>query len=222
LPLKASERSDRPGFFRITGTVHFPDGTKQSVRQAAQSRSKKLAKEEAVALEAEKLRTAWHGERKASRSFAEAVLSYLEAAPRSKAIGAQLQKISMALGDVPISAVTQDALLGEKGIKKTLLRPDPSPATVARHIIVPVRVVLNHAADQGWCDAPRMKTPKQPEGRVVYLLPSEANRLVMAAAFEAAHHIPSLHRLAAERGARTRLARCRPRRRPFDLLAESD
>lgn len=45
-----------------------------------------------------------------------------------------------------------------------------------------MRAVLNHAADQGWCDPPRLKTPKQPEGRVVYLLPSEAKRLVLAAA----------------------------------------
>lgn len=63
---------------------------------------------------------------------------------------------------------------------KKVLRPNPSPATVTRHLIIPVRAVLNHAADRGWCDPPRMKTPKQPEGRVVFLFPSEAKRLVLA------------------------------------------
>jgi integrase len=41
---------------------------------------------------------------------------------------------------------------------------------------------LRHAADRGWCDTPRIATPKTPGGRTRYLLPDQAERLIDMAA----------------------------------------
>jgi integrase len=46
-----------------------------------------------------------------------------------------------------------------------------------------LRAILRCAADEGWCDLPRIKTPKKAAaGRTEYLLPDEAERLIVAAA----------------------------------------
>jgi integrase len=50
-----------------------------------------------------------------------------------------------------------------------------------RGIIVPVRAVMRLAADEGWCDAPRLRAPKRQEGRTLYLLPDGAEALLAAA-----------------------------------------
>ena len=73
MPLSVVRRKST-GALTIAGTV---------AGRRVQSNDPKLAAEEAAALEADLLRTAWHGERRGSRTFAEAALSYLEAAPRS-------------------------------------------------------------------------------------------------------------------------------------------
>jgi hypothetical protein len=72
MPLTVVRRKSS-GALTITGTV-----AGRRIRRRAQSDDPKLAEEEAAALEAELLRTAWHGERRGSRTFAEAALSYLE------------------------------------------------------------------------------------------------------------------------------------------------
>src|SRR5215469_9639059 len=103
MPLTVIRRKST-GALTITGTVA---GTR--VRRRAASDEPKLAAEEAAALEAEILRTAWHGERRGSRTFAEAALSYLEAAPRSEHTRAYVRRILRALGDITIGQVDQDA-----------------------------------------------------------------------------------------------------------------
>jgi len=57
-----------------------------------------------------------------------------------------------------------------------LLPTDASPSSYARHIVTPLRAVLNYAADLGWCNPPRLKA------RTRFLLPAEAERLIAAAA----------------------------------------
>jgi integrase len=84
-----------------------------------------------------------------------------------------------ALGDVTLAEVNQLAIAKAK---RVMLSPDASPATFSRSVIVPIRAVLMHASENGWCDAPRLRAPRQPEGRVNYLLPSEAEKLLDAAA----------------------------------------
>lgn len=178
MPLTVTRRKDT-GALTITGRVNYPDGSQLRVRQRAQSNDRHLAEEEAVALEARLLREAWHGERRGVRSFAEAVNSYLAAAPRATGDKARLNRILRALGDVTLAAVDQAAVDRVRG---RMLAPDASPATVRRGVIAPIRAVLRHASRRGWCDPPAFEIPRQPAGRTLYLLPHEAELLVAAAA----------------------------------------
>jgi hypothetical protein len=63
-----------------------------------------------------------------------------------------------------------------------VLRPGAGPATYLREIVTPLRAVLRHASERGWCDAPTIKAPKTTEGRTRYLSPAEAGQLIAAAA----------------------------------------
>ena len=96
-------RRKSTGALTITGTV-----AGRRVRRRAQSDDPKLAAEEAAALEAKILRTAWHGERRGSRGFSEAVISYIDATRPSTGERRRLQRILLALGaDLPLSEVDQ-------------------------------------------------------------------------------------------------------------------
>lgn len=149
------------------------------VRRRAQSNDAKLARKEAAVLETELLHDAWHGERRGVRSFAEAALSYIEAAPRSPRIKAQIGRLLRALGDVKLGQVNQQTATD---LKRRMLRPEPTAATYVREVIMPLRAILNHAHKLDWCEVPHFTVPRTPQGRTLYLLPGEVDSLIAAAA----------------------------------------
>src|SRR6266436_5087897 len=100
MPLTVSRRKDRDNALTITGRIELPDGSRVRVRTRAKSDRLALAREEAAAIETKILRDAWHGQRRGTRSFAEAVTSYLTAAPRAIGDEKRLKRIMLALGDV--------------------------------------------------------------------------------------------------------------------------
>src|SRR5215472_17089883 len=102
MPLTVVRRKST-GALTITGTVA---GTR--VRRRAQSDAPKLAAEEAATIETDLLRTAWHGERRCSRTFAEAAPSYIEAEPRSENTKARVRRLLVVLGTVTLAEVDQD------------------------------------------------------------------------------------------------------------------
>jgi integrase len=171
--LRVTRRSDT-GALTIVGTV-----AGQRIRKRAQSNDRRLAEEEAAALEAAILRTEWHGERRGARSFSQAVMSYLDSAPRAPGTKRLLNRLLRAIGDVPLSAVDQGMVIRAR---RSMLAGNPAPATIVRNVIVPLRAVLLHAHRLGWCDAPAFEISRAPEGRTRYLFPSEASRLLEAAA----------------------------------------
>lgn len=171
--LRVIARKDT-GSLTIVGTVNG-----QRIRKRAETNDRKLADEEASAIEAEILRTAWHGERRGTRTFGEAVISYIEAEARPNGTKRLLNRLLRAVGDVPLAAINQTTI-GK--VRRIMLRTDASPATIRRGIIVPLRAVMRHAHRLGWCDAPLFEVPRQPGGRTRYLLPDEAARLLDAAA----------------------------------------
>lgn len=171
--LKVIIRKDT-GSLTISGTV-----AGQQIRRRAQSDVRRLAEEEAAALEGQLLKTAWHGERRGARSFAEAVDSYLDATVRPYGSQRFLTRIMRALGDVTLAEVDLAAVAK---VKRIMLSSDAAASTFARSVLAPIRAVMMHASDLGWCDPPRLRAPRQPEGRTQYLLPSEATALVGAAA----------------------------------------
>jgi len=160
--------------FTITGVVA---GVR--VRRRAQSNDAKLARKEAALLEAEILSIPWHGERRGVRSFSEAALSYLEAAPRSENQKARVKRLLLALGDPPLGQVNQEKAIE---LKRKMLRQGATPRTYVAEVITPLRAILHHAHRQGWCDMPYFEVPKAIPGRTLYLLPDEAERLIAAAA----------------------------------------
>lgn len=178
MPLKVTQRKDR-GTLQIEGWIEFPDGSRQRIRKTPESKDLKLAREEAAALEARLLRESWHGERRGSRPFAEAVGGYLAAAQRDQAEEDRLIRIITTLGNVALSAVDQDAV---NMLRKKMFTRPPADATVIREVITPIRAVLRYAHRRGWCDPPKFEIPKQPEGRTDYMLPAEVKKLIMAAA----------------------------------------
>lgn len=160
--------------FTIVGTV-----AEERVRKRASSSDPKLALEEARLIEAELLRTGWHGERRGNRPFAEAALSYLEAAPRSENQKTRVKRLLLALGDPKHGQVNQQTAIT---LKKKMLRPGATARTYVAEVIMPLRAILHHAHKQCWCDMPYFEVPKATPGRTLYLLPHEAERLIAAAA----------------------------------------
>lgn len=171
--LRVIRRQDT-GSLTIVGSV-----AGQRIRKRATSNDRRLAEEEAAAIEAAILRAAWHGERRGSRSFGEAVISYIDSQPRADGTKRLLNRLLRAVGDVPLSTIDQSTV---GRTRRVMLAGDASPATIRRGVIVPLRAVLRHAHRLGWCDMPAFEIPRQPAGRTRYLLPSEADQLLDAAA----------------------------------------
>jgi len=176
MPLKIVRRKDT-GSLTIEGTIKLPDGSRQRVRARSQSDELALAREEATALEANILRDAWHGKRRGARSFSAAVIAYLESEPRSASTKRRLHRLLKVIGDVPLSEIGQESVIRARQAMQIT-----SPATIRRGIITPLRSVMNCAMRLRWCDPVHFEIPREPPGRTRYLLPSEANRLIAAAA----------------------------------------
>jgi integrase len=179
MALRIIERQDRPGTYQIVGTIHFPDRSKKQVRRTAQSRNRRLAQEEASALEADLLRTGWHGEKRGSRRYADTLELYLKQEERSPGDIARHLKISAALGDVALPEVDQTAAIR---IATKVLRSGASSSTFRRGVITPMRSVMNFAADLKWCERVKFMMPRERQGRTEFFLPSEVRKLVEAAA----------------------------------------
>lgn len=122
---------------------------------------------------AEIIKRSIHGD-SATRTFAEAALSYMEAGGERK----HLAPILKLLGRKSLASVTQ-ATIDETAHK---LKPRAGPATQNRHVYTPIAAVLHHAARKRWCDKPTIARPKEPRGRVRWITPEEADQLTAAAA----------------------------------------
>jgi hypothetical protein len=191
VPLRIVRRKSS-GSLTISGTLKLGSGRTVRIERRAATNNLRLAEEEARVLEASMLRTDWHGERKGTRSFAEAMLAYFEAEPRSAATKARYHRVLRALGDDrPLSEIGQDTVTE---LRAKLMRPDASSSTVTREIINPIRATMRLAAARKWAEPVEFTVPKEREGRTLYLLPDEAERLIGAGvAPEAAPHLPRLH-----------------------------
>ena len=133
MPLDVRRRPGREGWW-ITGTV-TPAGAAQGVRirRRAGSDDKRLADEEAIALEASILRDHHLGRRPAARGWGEAVASYTQADPRAAGELRRLIRLTKHLGDTPLDRLGQEAVDRARG---SLLRPGASTATALREVVV--------------------------------------------------------------------------------------
>jgi integrase len=79
-------------------------------------------------------------------------------------------------GGKPLSEIGQ----AEIDRAARLLYPGAKPATVNRQVYTPVSAILRHAHKRGLCDLSELERPKQPKGKVRWLRPEEAERLIAA------------------------------------------
>src|SRR5215471_6833498 len=152
MPIRIYRRKGSP-YWQIDVTVRG-----QRIRTSAQTADRGLAREKAAKIEGDLFRTAWHGERRGSRSFAEAVVSYVQAAPRSKNQRARIYRLLPLVGDLPLGQIDQQKAIE---LKAKMLRADAAPGTYTRAIVMPLRATLHHAHKLGWCDPPHIIAPPE-------------------------------------------------------------
>ncbi|MCL2430174.1 MAG: site-specific integrase [Alphaproteobacteria bacterium] len=110
--------------------------------------------------------------RRATATFAQAVLSYLEHGGSKRF----LELVIEHFGTTPLVKIDQDAI--DRGARK--LYPNASGATRNRQFYTPVSAVMTHAARRGWCPRLLLDRPASSKERVRWLTPEEAERLIEA------------------------------------------
>lgn len=166
-------RPGRPGFY-IRGTIR---GT--SVFESAGTDDRQLAEEYRATRAAQLYRGAIHGTR-APVTFAAAVVSYMEAEARGRAVKNAVAKLLKQFGPgALVHDIDQEAI---DRAAKAICRSGSKPATILRQVIVPTRAILTHAHERGWCDRPAIKAPRVKAGRRTdWMTPAEAEGMIAAA-----------------------------------------
>src|SRR5262249_40407391 len=133
--------------------------------------NKKIAEEIRAKREAEILAQSIYG-RRATATFAEAALSYIQKGGNKRF----LHKVIRYFGTTSLAKIDQVAI--DVGAREGY--PNPSGATGNRQFYTPVSAVIKHAAKRGWCSHIVMERPAKPPGRLRWLTPEQAERLIAA------------------------------------------
>jgi integrase len=165
MPLRLVRRPKSPNWI-IRGTVR---GIR--VEESSGTDDKKIAEEIRAKREAEILAESVYG-RRATATFAQAALSYLEQGGSKR----YLNEIITHFGTTPLARIDQDAI--DRGARK--LYPDTSNSTRVRQFYGPVSAVMTHAAKRGWCSKLIVERPTLPPGRIRWIPLIEANSLIEA------------------------------------------
>jgi integrase len=173
MPIKLVHRPKSPHWI-MRGTLR---GIR--IEESTGTCDKRAAEEIRAKREAEILTQSIYG-RQATATFAEAAVSYLEHDGDKRF----LAPIIRHFGVTPLARIDQMAIDG--AARK--ICPERSAATINRHIYTPISAVLHHAAKRGLCSPPIIERPKQPKGRIRWITPWEADRLIASAA----HHMTPL------------------------------
>ena len=163
MPLRLVKRPKSP-YWVMRGTV---GGVRieESTRTAERRQAEEIRIKREAELHAERI----HG-KKATTTFAHAVVSYLENGGSHRFMKPVLEYFQTTL----VAQIDQDAL--DAGARK--LFPNASPSTRNRQFYTPVSAVLHHAAQRGWCPKPIIARPRQPRSRIRWLEFEEAERLI--------------------------------------------
>ena len=167
MPIRLVQRPRSPNWI-MRGTVR---GIR--VEESTGVANRKAAEEIRARREAELLEQSIHG-RRATSSFAEASLSYLEAGGDRRFLGPVLEHF----GTTKLAVIDQDAI--DRGARK--LFPNAAPGTRDRQFYSVASAVLWHAARRGWCGPPVIERPRLPPPRVRWITSEEADRLLDACA----------------------------------------
>ena len=160
--------SAAPG--RRTGSSAAPSA-KSALKKALELTTRNSPKKSAPSARAEILAQSVYG-RRATATFAEAALSYLENGGNKRF----LDKVLEHFGTTALAKIDQDVI--DKGARK--IYPNVSAATRDRQFYTPTSAVLKHAAKRGWCSQTIMERPEKAPGRIRWIIPEEAERLIAA------------------------------------------
>ncbi|TGS82746.1 site-specific integrase [Mesorhizobium sp. M3A.F.Ca.ET.174.01.1.1] len=168
MSLKLVRRPKSPNWI-MRGTIRG-----QSVEETTGTSNKEAAEAIRVQRENQILTESIYG-KKATVTFAEAALDYLEHGRGEKRF---LKPLVDHFRTTVLRDIEQHAL--DVAAKK--LYPRAGPATLNRQVYTPMAAILRHAARKGWCAIPTLERPKQPKGKVRWMKPYEADRLIDACA----------------------------------------
>jgi integrase len=163
MPLKLVRRPGSPNWY-IRGTVRGV-----SIIETTGVPDKEQAETIRAKREWEILQASVHG-RAATATFLEATVLYLEGGGEVRFI----EPLAKHFGTTPLSRIGQAAI--DNAAK--VLYPSASPATWNRQVYTPVSAVLNFAAKRGLCNFRQLDRPEEPPGRVRWISPDEADRLI--------------------------------------------
>ncbi|MDW4550859.1 site-specific integrase [Defluviimonas sp. D31] len=143
---------------------------------------RRLADAKRIRRETELLERATLG-RKATVTFAEAALAYLETGGEGRYLSRILEHFGPAklLAEVDAEAVNAAA---------RALYPEAAPATITRQLITPISAVVNMAAEDGLCAPRRFRRRGTGLARLDWITPEEAERLIA----EIRAHVPHILR----------------------------
>jgi integrase len=112
--------------------------------------------------------------RKATATFLEAAVGYMEGGGEARFMKPLVDHFAA----TPLASIDQSAI--ERAAKT--LYPAVTASTLNRQVYTPVSAVLKYAAARGLCEHRQIERPAQPKGRVRWLTPAEADKLIGAAA----------------------------------------
>lgn len=167
MPLRLKRRSRSP-YWQIEGTIRGV-----TVRETTGLADRDAAEALRARREWELTQAAISGQEQPV-TFLAASVSYLEAGGSPRFLKPMVDR----LGALPVTKVDQATI--EQTARAVY--PNASLATLNRQAFTPVSAVLNHAAQRGWCHWRKIERPRQPPGKVRWVTPAEALRLIEASA----------------------------------------
>lgn len=165
MPLKLTRRHGSPNWY-LRGSVRGV-----AVDESTGVADRRIAETIRAKREWELIQRSIYGA-KATATFLEAAVGYMEGGGERR----YLKRLIDHFGTSPLAAIDQAAL--DRAAK--VLCPKVGSATVNRQVYTPVSAVLKHAHKRGLCELRRIERPRQPKGRVRWLTPAEADRLIEA------------------------------------------
>ena len=165
MPLKLVRRSKSP-FWYIRGTLRGI-----AVFESCGVTDKSVAETICTRRANEILDTTIYGKR-ATATFLEAAVLYMEGGGERRFMRPLIDHF----GTTPLVKIDQAAI--DHAAKK--LYPNRAPSTLNRHVYTPISAVLKYASSRGLCEGRQVQRPRQPKGRIRYLTPAEADRLIYA------------------------------------------
>jgi integrase len=173
MPLKLKRRPNTPNWI-MRGTVRG-----QSIEETTGTSDYQAAEAIRIQREKEILDRSVYGT-KITTTFAEAALDYLKFGGR-EGDGGEVRFLKPIIDHFSITLLHK---IGQDEIDRAAkaLYPKAGPATRNRQAYTPIAAILKHAARKGWCATPVLRRPSQPKGKLRWLKPDEADRLIDACA----------------------------------------